>query len=78
MAFEHSEIVAAPLVQHPRYVDTADEHWDENARFIAATREAAPRIMRAGPKLEPLLLGDDERAVLERWTRRANSAQALA
>ncbi|WP_225079778.1 IS630 family transposase [Streptomyces sp. CoT10] len=33
---------------------------------------------RRGPKLEPLLLGDDERAVLERWTRRANSAQALA
>jgi hypothetical protein len=28
--------------------------------------------------LKPLLLGDDERAVLERWTRRANSAQALA
>ncbi|WP_374064273.1 IS630 family transposase [Streptomyces himalayensis] len=33
---------------------------------------------RRGPKLEPLLLGDDERDVLERWTRRANSAQALA
>ncbi|WP_223124977.1 helix-turn-helix domain-containing protein [Streptomyces sp. TRM68367] len=35
-------------------------------------------VPRRGPKLEPLLLGDDERAVLERWTRRANSAQALA
>ena len=35
-------------------------------------------MARRGPKLEPLLLGDDERAVLERWTRRANSAQALA
>jgi transposase/transposase-like protein len=28
--------------------------------------------------LEPLLLDEDERAVLERWTRRATSAQALA
>jgi transposase-like protein len=35
-------------------------------------------VPRRGPKLEPLLLDDDERAVLERWTRRANSAQALA
>jgi hypothetical protein len=35
-------------------------------------------VPRRGPKLEPLLLGDDERAVLERWARRANSAQALA
>ncbi|WP_443073127.1 hypothetical protein [Streptomyces sp. S465] len=35
-------------------------------------------VPRRGPKSEPLLLADDERAVLERWTRRANSAQALA
>jgi transposase len=28
--------------------------------------------------LEPLLLADEERAVLERWTRRAKSSQALA
>ncbi|MEU7363011.1 IS630 family transposase, partial [Streptomyces olivaceoviridis] len=35
-------------------------------------------VPRRGPKLQPLLLADDERAVLERWTRRANSAQALA
>ncbi|MFB7498695.1 helix-turn-helix domain-containing protein [Streptomyces sp. NPDC056161] len=35
-------------------------------------------VPRRGPKLEPLLLPDDERAVLERWTRRATSAQALA
>ncbi|WP_246340678.1 hypothetical protein [Streptomyces lunaelactis] len=31
--FDHHEIVAATLVQQPRYVDTADERWDENARF---------------------------------------------
>nr|WTB28798.1 IS630 family transposase [Streptomyces sp. NBC_00830]WTB32538.1 IS630 family transposase [Streptomyces sp. NBC_00830]WTB33258.1 IS630 family transposase [Streptomyces sp. NBC_00830]WTB33651.1 IS630 family transposase [Streptomyces sp. NBC_00830] len=35
-------------------------------------------VPRRGPKLEPLLLADDERVVLERWVRRANSAQALA
>lgn len=33
---------------------------------------------RRGPKLEPLLLANDERAVLERRARRANSAQSLA
>jgi len=35
-------------------------------------------LRRRGPKLEPLLLSVDERAELERWTRRATSAQALA
>ncbi|KIE23111.1 hypothetical protein LK08_31670 [Streptomyces sp. MUSC 125] len=43
--FDHHEIVAATLVQHPRYVDTADECWDENAQFIAAAREAVPRLV---------------------------------
>ncbi|WP_331731515.1 helix-turn-helix domain-containing protein [Streptomyces sp. NBC_01718] len=33
---------------------------------------------RRGPKLEPLLLSEEERTELERWTRRATSAQALA
>lgn len=32
--FSPTEIVAATLVQHPRYVDVADESWDENARFM--------------------------------------------
>ncbi|MFE7215411.1 hypothetical protein ACFY0A_44895 [Streptomyces sp. NPDC001698] len=51
--------MAATLVQHPRYVDTADEHWDENARFIAATREAVPcliaeiRRLRRLPETDP-------------------------
>ncbi|MFE1174189.1 IS630 family transposase [Streptomyces sp. NPDC058773] len=35
-------------------------------------------VPRRGPKLRPLLLSDDERAVLERWTRRANSDRAQA
>ncbi|MEU5547822.1 IS630 family transposase [Streptomyces sioyaensis] len=42
------------------------------------TSAAGASVPRRGPKLEPLLLSDDERAVLERWTRRASSAQALA
>ncbi|MFF7679061.1 hypothetical protein [Actinacidiphila glaucinigra] len=43
--FDHQEIVAATLVQQPRYVDIADERWDENARFIAAARESVPRLV---------------------------------
>lgn len=43
--FDHHEIVAATLVQQPRYVDTADERWDENARFIAAARQSVPRLI---------------------------------
>lgn len=35
-------------------------------------------LRRRGPKLEPLLLSVHERTELERWTRRATSAQALA
>jgi hypothetical protein len=43
--FDHHEIVAATLIQHPRYVDVADEHWDENAHFIAAARQSIPRLI---------------------------------
>ncbi|MGI5248937.1 hypothetical protein [Actinacidiphila glaucinigra] len=43
--FDHHEIVAATLVQQPRYVDIADERWDENARFIATARESVPRLI---------------------------------
>ena len=43
--FDHREIVAATLVQQPRYVDAADERWDENAQFIATAREAIPRLV---------------------------------
>ncbi|MDT0343693.1 IS630 family transposase [Streptomyces litchfieldiae] len=39
---------------------------------------SASGVRRRGPRLEPLLLDSDERAVLERWTRRAKSSQALA
>jgi transposase-like protein/transposase len=40
--------------------------------------ESGPAVVRRGPKLVPLLLDDVERETLERWTRRATSAQALA
>ncbi|MEV0319825.1 hypothetical protein ACIBKX_17005 [Streptomyces sp. NPDC050658] len=43
--FDHGEIVAATLVQSPRYADTADARWDENARFIARAREDVPRLV---------------------------------
>ncbi|SEQ62749.1 hypothetical protein SAMN05216188_10478 [Lentzea xinjiangensis] len=44
-SFAHGEIVAATLVQQPRYVDSSDERWDENARFIAAARDGVPRLI---------------------------------
>ena len=42
------------------------------------TSTAGASVPRWGPKLEPLLLSAEERAELERWTRRATSAQAQA
>lgn len=36
--FDASVLVSATLVQQPRYVDIADERWDENAAFIASAR----------------------------------------
>jgi hypothetical protein len=43
--FDHHEIVAATLIQHPRYVDVADRQWDQNAHFIAAARQGIPRLI---------------------------------
>lgn len=53
--FEHSELVAATLVQHPRYVDGADERWDENAHFIAHARDDVPRLVAEIRRLRQLL-----------------------
>lgn len=44
-SFDHHDIVAATLVQQPRYVDAVDERWDENAHFIAAARGTVPRLV---------------------------------
>ncbi len=43
--FDHREIVAATLIQEPRYVDIADGRWDHNAHFIAAARTDIPRLV---------------------------------
>lgn len=53
--FDHRDIVAATLVQHPRYVDCADECWDQNAAFIALAREAMPRLLGEVRRLKALL-----------------------
>ncbi|MPY56806.1 hypothetical protein [Streptomyces spongiae] len=53
--FDHREMVAATLVQHPRYVDSGDERWDENAAFIAMAREAVPRLVAEVRHLRALL-----------------------
>ncbi|MFG2961233.1 hypothetical protein ACGF5O_46885 [Streptomyces sp. NPDC048291] len=53
--FDHGEMVAATLVQEPRYVDCADSRWDENAAFIAMAREAVPRLVREVRRLRQLL-----------------------
>ncbi|MFF1480732.1 hypothetical protein ACFVYD_24825 [Streptomyces sp. NPDC058301] len=58
-SFDHREIVAATLVQHPRYVDVADECWDENAAFIAMAREAVPKLVAEVRRLRILLSAEE-------------------
>ncbi|MEV5955886.1 hypothetical protein AB0M11_19295 [Streptomyces sp. NPDC051987] len=53
--FDHGELIAATLVQEPRYVDCADERWDENAAFIAMARDAVPRLVKEVRRLRQLL-----------------------
>jgi hypothetical protein len=53
--FDHGELVAATLVQDPRYVDCADGRWDENAAFIAMARDVVPRLVREVRRLRALL-----------------------
>jgi hypothetical protein len=64
--FDSGEMVAATLVQHPRYIDIADQRWDENAQFIAQARDLIPRLTEEIRRLrrinkgvpDPLLLQD--------------------
>lgn len=44
--FDCGEMVAATLVQRPRYVDAEDGLWDENAWFIANARTDVPRLIK--------------------------------
>ncbi|TKK78763.1 hypothetical protein FDA94_37135 [Herbidospora galbida] len=53
--FDHHEIVAATLVQQPRYADVADGRWDENALFIAEARQHVPRLIAEVRRLRRLL-----------------------
>jgi hypothetical protein len=53
-AFAASDVVGATLVQFPnRNIDCADERWDENAMFIAHTREDVPRLIAEIRGLNP-------------------------
>ena len=41
-----SEVIAATLIQQPRYVDPSDQRWSENAEFISEMRNAFPELLR--------------------------------
>jgi hypothetical protein len=43
--FDQGQIIAATLVQHPRYVDSADQRSDANAAFIAGARLDVARLV---------------------------------
>lgn len=74
--FDHGQIVAATLVQQPRYIDVADERWDENAQFIANARQDVPRLVAEIRRLRRLL---DDRAAPPRARDQAQAkAQAQA
>ncbi|WP_415646266.1 hypothetical protein [Stackebrandtia soli] len=54
--FYHGEIIAAALVQQPRFVEVTDERWDENAGFIEVAREDFPRLIDEIRRLRASLL----------------------
>jgi len=60
--FDSTEIVAATLVQQPRYVDAADQRWDENALFIAYARTDIPSLVAEIKRLRSHGAGDDVEA----------------
>jgi hypothetical protein len=45
MMFDGKELLAATLIQHPRYVSSADEKWHENAEYIVAAANALPSLI---------------------------------
>jgi hypothetical protein len=53
--FDNTEIVAARLVQEPRYVNPFDKRWDENAAFIAAARSDIPRLIAEVKRLRAIV-----------------------
>ncbi len=44
--FGAGEIVAATIVQNPRYVCIADEKWSENAEYIVAAATVLPTLIQ--------------------------------
>lgn len=40
------EIIAGCLIQEPRYVDVADQRWNENAELIARVRTLLPELLK--------------------------------
>lgn len=58
--FDSSELVAATLVQHPRYVDVSDGKWDENARLIAESRQIVPALLAEVRRLRARLSQIDD------------------
>jgi hypothetical protein len=58
--FDHREIVAATLIQQPRYVDVADERWITNAKFIANARQDIPRLIAEIKRLRRQLASNHE------------------
>lgn len=57
--FQAGEIIALTLVQEPRYAGIADEHWDENASFVAHARQDVPRLIAEIRRLRGLIAGSD-------------------
>lgn len=53
--FDSAELVAATLVQHPKYVDVSDGKWEENARFIAESRQVVPALLAEIRRLQARL-----------------------
>lgn len=43
--FDGKELLAATLIQDPRYVDNADKKWQENADYIVAAANALPSLI---------------------------------
>jgi len=66
--FDHSEIIAATLVQAPRYVDVADGKWDENAAYIVQACNNAPAMAAKIRRLREALKQSEEHTELAAFT----------
>jgi hypothetical protein len=53
--FDAGTLVAATLVQAPRYVDVSDQRWQQNVQFIARCRTDVPNLIREVRRLRTLL-----------------------